>query len=130
MPLHLGFVSVPVADIDRAKTFFVNSLGFDVRYDEPMPQGGRWVMLAPPKAQTAIVLTDGSDGRPTAGPGGRIGHGFEVDDVFATHAQLASRDVEFMTLPTNEFFGGWAEFKDSEGNIWGLHSPVPATANV
>ncbi len=123
----MGFVTLYVNDVDRAKQFYTQTLGFETRIDEPMPEGGRWVMLAPPGAQTSLALHGpGSMGWSVDYVGGFTGHGFEVDDVFATHAKLAAAGVAFPEPPSMMFFGGWAQFKDSEGNIFGLHSPAPA----
>jgi len=47
----------------------------------------------------------------------------EVDDVFAEHDRLSQAGVEFVDAPAKMPWGGWATFKDSEGNVHGLHSP-------
>jgi len=56
--------------------------------------------------------------------GGFTPHIFEVDDVFETHKQLAAKGVEFVDQPSMEHYRGWTTFKDSEGNISGIHSTV------
>jgi catechol 2,3-dioxygenase-like lactoylglutathione lyase family enzyme len=53
---HLRLVSIPVADVDRAKAFYVDVLGFEERFDGPFGEGMRWVELAPPDAQASIAL--------------------------------------------------------------------------
>ena len=56
MVTHLQVVSVPVSDQDRAKTFYVDVLGFEVRNDSRFGPDQRWVELAPPGAPTSITL--------------------------------------------------------------------------
>jgi predicted enzyme related to lactoylglutathione lyase len=52
----------------------------------------------------------------------------EVDDVYQTQKEFAKRQIEFTEAPRTEPWGGWAMFKDSEGNIHGLHSPAAVSA--
>ena len=94
--------------------------------DAPMGDGSRWVTVAPSSGHTAFTLTkDGPSWSPDK-VGGFSGVIMEVDDVYRTHDQLKKIGVEFEEPPRTEPWGGWAMFKDSEGNLHGLHSPVPA----
>ena len=61
----IGVVGVPVADQDRALEFYVGTLGFEVRVDAPTPNGGRWIMIAPPSAKVAIALVSARPDLPT-----------------------------------------------------------------
>ena len=61
---HLRLVSIPVADVDRAKAFYVDVLGFEERFDGPFGEGMRWVELAPPGAQASIALVTWFDQMP------------------------------------------------------------------
>ena len=120
--MYISVVKLPVADPDRAIDFYVNKLGWTKTMDVAMDEG-RWVTVAPEQgAKTAFVLesTPGHAG----GPSGVI---LEVDDVYNTHDQLSKKNVEFTDQPRTESWGGWAMFKDSEGNVHGLHSWVPAS---
>ena len=65
-------VAVPVSDQDRARDFYVGTLGFEVRLDVPMPGGGRWLTVAPPGGVVALALTAGDAG------GGRCRHRYPV----------------------------------------------------
>ena len=130
MITHVGTVCIFVADQDRAKKFYVEKLGFEERIDAPMGDGTRWVSVAPPAANTEIVLIQNFGDWAPDKVGGRINGCLEVDDVFQTGKQWGAKGVEFPTAPSMEFFGGWATFKDSEGNEWGLHSPVRETADA
>ena len=127
--MYIAFTSIFVSDQDRAKTFYIDMLGFEERLDVPMGDGARWVTLAPPGEKTEVVLS--AKGFPGWSPdkvGINTGGCLEVDDVFAAHQKFTAKGVEFTDGPRMEFFGGWASFKDCDGNEWGLHSPVRETA--
>ena len=97
--------------------------------DAPMGDGTRWVTVAPPGAQTAFNLAKGSPDSSRGKAGGFSGVIIEVDDVYQTHEQLEKIDIESTEGPRTEPWGGWAMFKDSEGNVHGLHSPAPASVS-
>lgn len=98
--------------------------------DAPMQDENntRWVTVGPPGAQTVISLMKGTG---DFGPekSGDTGIVIEVDDVFAAADQFRKQGVKFETEPSIEFFGGWARFADSEGNVLGLHSGTPANVS-
>jgi len=128
--MYISVVSLPVDDVDRAIDFYVNKLGWEKTMDVPMGESDRWVMITPSGGQTAFTLskeTLGESRRPADGHSGVIVH---VDDVYETHDKLSKAGVEFSEEPRTEPWGGWASFKDSEGNIHGLHSPVAATVSA
>lgn len=116
MITQVSFVSIPVADQQRALAFYTEKLGFEVTTNEPMGEGGlRWIELRPaPGAQTRIVLFT------PEGQEDRIGTfataSFAADDVRKTYEELKGRGVEFVHPPSDEPWGVMAQFKDSEGN--------------
>jgi predicted enzyme related to lactoylglutathione lyase len=130
MITHIGSTTVYVSDQDKALNFYVQKLGFDKRRDEPMgPDGPRWIEVAPPRGQTALVLY-----KPTEGMSGAISYEvalsqigtfttfiLNVDDMQATYQLLRDKGVEFVELPTEQLWGWWATIKDPDGNIIGLH---------
>ena len=125
--MYISVVSLFVDDIDRAIDFYTKKLGWEKTMDAPMGDGTRWVTVAPRGAQTAFTLSKASpEWSPDKKAGGFTGFILEVDDVFQTHQQLKKIGVEFTEDPRNEPWGGWTMFKDSEGNVHGLHSPVRA----
>jgi catechol 2,3-dioxygenase-like lactoylglutathione lyase family enzyme len=128
--MYIAFTSIYVNDVDRAKDFYVNKLGFEEESDTPMEDGTRWVSLVPPGAQTNLVLNKGFPDWSPDKVGGPSRCALEVDDVFETHKQWKAKGVEFLDEPSAEFYGGWARFKDSEGNEWGLHSPAREAASA
>lgn len=119
--MKIGNVSVYVNDLDRAIAFYRDVLGWEMRVDATMPDGSRWVAVAPPRAETGFTLVHRySDWTPEM-VGGWSGIVVEVEDVFKTYDELKERGVEFDETPRREPWGGWAAFSDSEGNRFGLH---------
>ena len=128
--MYISVVTLPVSDVDRAVDFYTKTLGWEKTMDVSMGEDGRWVTVAPagtPNA-TSFTLSSHTPAGP-AKPGGMSGVILEVDDVFKTHEQLKKAGVEFADGPRLEPWGGWALFKDSEGNVHGLHSPAPVGAS-
>lgn len=126
--MYIGVVSLYVNDQDRARDFYTKKLGWEVRDDAPMGEDGRWLTVAPKGAQTAALLAKGFGDWAPEKVGGMSGLIMEVDDVFKSADELKKNGVEFTAEPSAEFYGGWAMFRDSEGNIHGLHSPAPVGA--
>jgi len=117
---HVSVVTVHVKDQDAALRFYTESLGFEKRDDAPMGEGMRWVSVVPAGSATLISLASGYDvGAPLGGATGIV---LETDDIDAAHRELSGRGVRFTKEPAREFFGGWAEFVDQDGNSFGLHS--------
>ncbi len=85
-------VAVPVTDQDRARDFYVDTLGFEVRLDVPMPGGGRWLTVAPPGGAVALALT----AEDPAAVGADTGIRFVARDVGgrARRARRAGVDVD------------------------------------
>jgi predicted enzyme related to lactoylglutathione lyase len=124
--MYISVVTLYVNDVDRAVQFYTGKLGWKKTMDVPMGDGTRWVTVAPAGAQTSFTLTKGTPIWSAEKVGGFSGVVMEVDDVYQTHEALEKVDVEFTEAPRSEPWGGWAMFKDSEGNVHGLHSPVLA----
>jgi catechol 2,3-dioxygenase-like lactoylglutathione lyase family enzyme len=86
----VGGVAVPVADQDRSLRFYVETLGFEVRLDVPMGDGGRWLQVAPPGGRVPVALVAaGEDGR----VGVDTGITFSTGDAEADHATLVRAGV-------------------------------------
>jgi predicted enzyme related to lactoylglutathione lyase len=117
--MYISTITLPVKDLNRAVDFYTKTLGWEKTMDAPMGDT-RWVTVAPANAQASFNLAERWE-RPAGGVSGVI---FEVDDVFETQQDFAKKQIEFTEQPRTEPWGGWAMFKDSEGNIHGLHSPV------
>jgi len=117
---HLKFMSIPVADQDRALKFYTEKLGFKVATDQAMGPGRRWIELRIGKAETRLVLftMEGEEGR----VGTQMNCSIACDDVEATYRQLSERGVEFEGPPQKQPWGSYVIMKDSEGNRFVLGS--------
>ena len=107
----VGSVAVPVTDQDRARDFYVDTLGFEVRLDVPMPGGGRWLTVAPSGGAVAIALT----GAPDAA-GGDTGIRLHAADVAADHAALTDRGVDVDAILDWPGVPPMFSFRDVDGN--------------
>jgi lactoylglutathione lyase len=124
--MYIAVVTLCVKDIDRAIDFYTNKLGWVKTMDAPMGDGTRWVTVAPKGGQTAFTLSTDSPRSTSENDGFFSGVVIEVEDVDRTFEQFKKIDIEFTEVPRVEPWGGWAMFKDSEGNVHGLHSSVRA----
>jgi catechol 2,3-dioxygenase-like lactoylglutathione lyase family enzyme len=134
----LEVVVVPVADVDRAKAFYVEQAGFDLDHDTRTGEGAGVVQLTPPGSGCSIVVAE-----PGVGAGSRIadmppgslrGLQLVVPDLRAARAELAERGVEVSDVQVADAFGGFrpsregdaldnvgfAFFSDPDGNEWGV----------
>ena len=122
--MYISTVTLLVKDLNRAIDFYTQKLGWEKTMDAPMGDGTRWVTVAPHNAQAAFYLAQRLPDRPDAKAGGSSGVILEVEDVYETQKEFAKKQIELTEAPRTEPWGGWAMFKDSEGNIHGLHSPA------
>jgi predicted enzyme related to lactoylglutathione lyase len=130
MPItHIKTTTVPISDEETAITFYVNTLGFELRRDEPMGPM-RWIEVAPPGGQTVIVLARGY-GHDASRIGAFTGLVLEADDIQATYEQLRERGVSFSEGPTVQPWGGiQALFADQDGNGFVLVQTRATPANA
>ena len=118
MPVfRLKVVSIPVSDQDRAKSFYVDKLGFEVRSDNPMGEGQRWVEVAPPGSFTSFTLVTWFPSLPAGSLQGMV---LETEDVRARYAELKGRGVPFGQEIEEAFWGTLTTFSDPDGNGWVL----------
>ncbi|ADB29824.1 Glyoxalase/bleomycin resistance protein/dioxygenase [Kribbella flavida DSM 17836] len=121
MDWKLELVSVPVADVDRAKAFYTEQLGFVADHDHRVSDELRFVQLTPPGSACSIAIGTGMD---QAEPGSVRGLQIVVADVAAARAELAGRGVEVSEV--QEFpWGSFVFFADPDGNTWALQQ-LPA----
>lgn len=124
----LEVVVVPVTDIDRAKTFYADALGFHVDHDTVINDDVRIVQLTPPGSGCSIVIGKGAV--PDMPPGSLKGLQLVVPDIEAAHDQLLQRGVEVTDVqvlganpyPTPHPLDnvGFCFFTDPDGNSWGV----------
>ena len=120
--LMLELVPVPVTDVDRAKAFYVDRLGFHPDVDVTPGDGVRVVQLTPPGSHCSIAFVTGFD-MVKMPPGILRGLHLVVADIEQARAELIGRGVDVAPV---EDMGGvyYATFADPDGNTWTLqHMP-------
>ena len=116
--MRLELIQVPVSDIDRAKSFYVEKVGFNADHDHQVSDELRFVQLTPPGSACSIALTAGAHQMP---PGSIDGLQMVVDDAEASRRELLDRGVEVSDI--HEFpWGTFVFFKDPDGNGWALQA--------
>jgi predicted enzyme related to lactoylglutathione lyase len=117
---RIKFISIPVADQNRALDFYTEKLGFTIITDQPFDEKQRWIELRVPKAETRVVLftSEGEEKR----VGTFMNLSYECDDILETYRELRDRGVEFEGEPQKQPWGTYAIFKDSESNRFVLGS--------
>jgi len=121
MNYRLELVQVPVSDVDRAKAFYVDQVGFNADHDHQVTEELRFVQLTPPGSACSIALGTGLG---TMEPGSVQGLQLVVEDIEAARADLAGRDVEVSEV--QRFDWGWfVFFSDLDGNGWAVQQIPP-----
>ena len=121
MDFKLELVFVPVSDVDRAKAFYADQVGFVVDHDITVTDELRFVQLTPPGSACSIAIGTGlSD----ATPGSVRGLQVVVDDADAARAYLLERGVPAGDV--QEFdWGRFTGFSDPDGNEWAVQQLPP-----
>jgi predicted enzyme related to lactoylglutathione lyase len=115
----IDIVSIPVSDVDRAKAFYAETLGFTLAIDNPISEDMRWVQLTPPSGGTSVsLITWNTDVFP---PGALKELYLACDGIEETVATLTERGVAFTQSVFDTPFGKFARFNDPDGNGWQLH---------
>lgn len=110
---HIELLSVPVSDQERAKDFYVNTLGFDLVADNAMGPDQRWVQVRPKGSQTSITFVDWFETMP---PGSLKGLVIETDDLQGDIAALGARGLEIPEGVQDAPWGRYVTFDDPDGN--------------
>jgi predicted enzyme related to lactoylglutathione lyase len=120
MDMKLELVPVPVTDVDRAKAFYVDQVGFAADVDVSPVEGMRIVQLTPPGSSCSIVVGTGMPGISDTTPGSVRGLHLVVGDVERARAELVGRGVEISEV--QDVGGGvkYAWFSDPDGNSFAL----------
>lgn len=116
--MRIELVQVPVSDIDRAKTFYVEKVGFHADHDHQVTDELRFVQLTPPGSACSIALTSSAH---QMAPGSIEGLQMVVDDAEASRQELAERGVEVSDVQVFPW-GSFVFFKDPDGNGWALQA--------
>jgi len=116
MDMKLELVAVPVSDVDRAKAFYVEQVGFNADHDHAVSDDIRFVQLTPPGSACSITIGNGVT---SAVPGSVEGLQLVVSDADAARDELAGRGVEVSAV--QEFpWGRFVFFADPDGNKWAV----------
>ena len=116
MEMKLELVAVPVTDVDRAKAFYTEKIGFNADHDYQVRDDLRFVQLTPPGSACSIVIGVGITDMP---PGSQKGLQMVVQDVKEVRDELAKRGVEVSDIEVMPW-GSFVFFSDPDGNSWSL----------
>jgi catechol 2,3-dioxygenase-like lactoylglutathione lyase family enzyme len=121
MDWKLELVAVPVSDVDRAKSFYVDQLGFNADHDHTVSDDLRFVQLTPPGSACSIAL---GKGVVEMEPGSAKGLQIVVSDIQEAHRQLVERGVEVSDVQHFDW-GEFVFFSDPDGNGWAVQQIPP-----
>jgi catechol 2,3-dioxygenase-like lactoylglutathione lyase family enzyme len=125
--VRISAIALVVPDYDAAIAFYC-AIGFELRTDDDMGAGKRWVTVAPPGAETALLLARAADDRQAAAignqTGGRVGFFLHSDDFDRDHGCITAAGGVFEETPRDEPYGRVAVWRDPFGNRWDLIGPA------
>ena len=126
MDFKLELIVVPVSDVDRAKAFYLDNVGFGLDVDHAAGEDFRVVQMTPPGSACSITIMKNADA-----PGSLQGLHLVVDDLDAARAELVERGVDVSEIfhfdeggqapgphPDRSDYGSFASFSDPDGNGW------------
>lgn len=126
MSIKIHYATLYVADQERSLEFYTKALGFEKRRDDTMGPGQRWLEVAPPGAETTVLLylpTEENPGARTAAEArSRIGTfsgiGLTTDDMDEMFARLKSHGAAIIEEPKDQPWGRQGIFADPDGNFF------------
>jgi catechol 2,3-dioxygenase-like lactoylglutathione lyase family enzyme len=125
--VRISAVALVVPDYDAAIAFYTG-IGFELRSDQDMGGDKRWVTVAPPGAETSLLLARAADDRQAAAignqTGGRVGFFLHTDSFERDHARIVGAGGVFEETPRDEPYGRVAVWRDPFGNRWDLIGPA------
>ena len=116
MQMKLELIPVPVTDVDRAKAFYTEKIGFHVDHDHQVRDDLRFVQLTPPGSACSIVIGVGITDMP---PGSQKGLQMVVEDARAIREELLKRGTDVSEVDVQDW-GHFVYFSDPDGNRWSL----------
>lgn len=119
MDMRLELVAVPVTDVDRAKAFYTNQVGFHLDHDHRVSDTLRFVQLTPPGSACSIVMGVGITQMP---PGSQLALQLVVDDVEVARRELVERGVDATEVQVFPW-GSFTFLSDPDGNTWSVQQP-------
>jgi catechol 2,3-dioxygenase-like lactoylglutathione lyase family enzyme len=121
MDWKIELVAIPVTDVDRAKAFYVEQVGFHADHDHQVSDALRFVQLTPPGSACSVVLGIGITDMP---PGSQKGVQMVVDDIAEARRELLARGVQASEIDVQPW-GSFVFFSDPDGNTWTLQQLPP-----
>jgi catechol 2,3-dioxygenase-like lactoylglutathione lyase family enzyme len=121
MDWKIELVAIPVTDVDRAKAFYVDQVGFHADHDHRVNEALRFVQLTPPGSACSVVLGTGITEMP---PGSQKGVQIVVGDAEAARRHLIDNGVEASGIDVQPW-GKFVYFSDPDGNSWALQELPP-----
>jgi catechol 2,3-dioxygenase-like lactoylglutathione lyase family enzyme len=121
MDWKIELVAIPVTDVDRAKAFYVDQVGFHADHDHQVNENLRFVQLTPPGSACSIVLGTGVT---EMAPGSQKGVQVVVKDAAAARQHLIDKGVEASEIDEQPW-GRFVFFSDPDGNTWSLQELPP-----
>ncbi len=116
MQMKLEVVHVPVSDVDRAKAFYTEQIGFNADHDHQVNENLRFVQLTPPGSACSIAI---GTGLTEMQPGSIKGLQMVVADVQEARDELLRRGAEVSEIEVHPW-GSFVFFSDPDGNSWAL----------
>jgi predicted enzyme related to lactoylglutathione lyase len=126
MDWKIELIMVPVTDVDRAKAFYVDQVGFNADYDHVVSEDIRFVQLTPPGSACSVAI---GKGLTDMAPGSQRGIQVVVPDVEDARRRLAENGVEVTEIDDMPW-GRFAFFRDPDGNAWALQQIPPRDKNA
>jgi catechol 2,3-dioxygenase-like lactoylglutathione lyase family enzyme len=120
MDWKLELIAIPVSDVDRAKSFYAEQVGFVVDHDHSPSDEIRFIQLTPPGSACSIALGKGL----TDAPLGSARPQIVVEDAAAAREELAGRGVDVSDVEVYPW-GSFVFFSDPDGNRWALQQLPP-----
>ena len=120
MNMKLELLIIPVTDVDRAKDFYVDKVGFNADHDHTVSEEVRFVQLTPPGSACSIAF---GKGLTDAEPGSVKGIQAVVENAAEAREELAGRGVEVSDVD-EQAWGKFVYFSDPDGNAWALQQIV------
>jgi predicted enzyme related to lactoylglutathione lyase len=121
MDWKIELVAIPVTDVDRAKAFYTDQVGFHADHDYQVSEFLRFVQLTPPGSACSIVIGTGTTKMP---PGSQQGVQMVVADVEAARQMLVANGVTASDVDVQPW-GSFVTFSDPDGNTWSLQQLPP-----
>jgi catechol 2,3-dioxygenase-like lactoylglutathione lyase family enzyme len=121
MDWKIELIAIPVSDVDRAKEFYTEKVGFNADHDHVVSEEIRFVQLTPPGSACSIVLGLGIT---EAEPGSVQGVQMVVADIEAARAELVGRGMEVSDVQDYPW-GRFVFFQDPDGNGWSVQEIPP-----